>query len=198
VIASGMGQEIGRVKEAIRLAQSGKVVALISGGDAGLYGMAGPVFEVLKNDKILKEDYPLIEVVPGIAGLNAAASLLGAPLMHDFASISLSDLLTPWKLIEKRLHAAAQADFVIIIYNPKSKGRAWQIDYAKKIILKYRKSNTPAGIVENACREGEKIILSNLEEFTKNKIGMRSIIIIGNSQSYTLGNFMITPRGYKL
>jgi precorrin-3B C17-methyltransferase len=138
-----------------------------------------------------------VEVVPGIPALCAGASLLGAPLSHDFASISLSDLLTPWTLIEKRIEAAASADFVIVLYNPKSKRRSRQLETAQKIILKYRDKKTPAGIVVSAMRKDEMVTIIPLEDLHKAHVNMQTIIFIGNSTSFTCLDFMVTPRGYR-
>lgn len=212
VISSGMMQEIERCNKAIEIAFEGKVVALISGGDPGIYGMAGLVLELLKNSnkfgvasserrQILKTPNSklqtiYVEVIPGIAALNAAASRLGAPLMHDFASISLSDLLTPWDVIVKRLEASAVSDFVIVLYNPKSKRRTEQIKIAHEIISKYRNPETPVGIVRDATKPDETIVVTTLGQMLKHKIDMQSIIIIGNSQTFIWKNWMVTPRGY--
>ncbi|MDP2278297.1 MAG: precorrin-3B C(17)-methyltransferase [Nitrospirota bacterium] len=193
IVSTGMTQEIDRCKKAVELAMSGRTVSVISGGDPGIYAMAGLVFEVLKS----KQSPVFVEVIPGISALNACAARLGAPLMHDFASISLSDRLTPWKLIEKRLDAAAKADFVIILYNPKSKGRAEHIDKAREIILKCRKSETPVGIVKGAMREDERIIITDLKNMLEHDIDMQTTVIIGNSQTFVWDNRMITPRGYE-
>jgi precorrin-3B C17-methyltransferase len=138
-----------------------------------------------------------VEVVPGIPALCAGASLLGAPLSHDFASISLSDLLTPWELIEKRIETAASADFVIVLYNPKSKRRNRQLETAQKIILKYRDKKTPSGIVVSAMRKDEMVTIIPLEDLHKADVNMQTIIFIGNSTSFTYLDFMVTPRGYK-
>jgi cobalt-precorrin 5A hydrolase/precorrin-3B C17-methyltransferase len=213
IISTGMTQEIERCKKAVELAGSGKTVAVISGGDPGIYAMAGLVFEILKNRNELcvmsdeikdKKTSPItdylsrihIEVIPGISALNACAARLGAPLMHDFASISLSDRLTPWKIIEKRLAAASAADFVIVLYNPKSKGRVEHINKAVAIIQRYRKFNTPVGIVKSAMREGEKVIITDLKNLLNHEIDMQTTIIIGNSQTFVWNNRMVTPRGY--
>ncbi|MCX5717874.1 MAG: precorrin-3B C(17)-methyltransferase [Nitrospirae bacterium] len=193
IVSTGMTQEIERCKKAVELAMSGRTVSVISGGDPGIYAMAGLVFETLKS----KQSYVFVEVIPGISALNACAARLGAPLMHDFASISLSDRLTPWELIEKRLDAAAKADFVIILYNPKSKGRAEHIDRAREIILKCRKPETPAGIVKGAMRGDERVIITDLKNMLEHDIDMQTTVIIGNSQTFVWNNRMITPRGYE-
>jgi adenosylcobyric acid synthase len=198
VVSSGMTKEVERCREALRLAASGKRVALVSGGDAGVYGMAGLLLELAGDADSPLADVEII-VVPGVSALQAAAAVLGAPLMHDFAVISLSDLLTPWELIEKRLRAAAAADFVAAIYNPRSKGRPTQLDKARRIFLASRSSGTPVGIVRNACRAGEEKIITTLEEMDTASVDMYSIVMIGNSSTFVDGEGrMVTPRGYQL
>ncbi|MDZ7641935.1 MAG: precorrin-3B C(17)-methyltransferase [Desulfurivibrio sp.] len=192
IIASEMMKEVARGRQALELAEQGRVVALISGGDPGIYAMAGLVFELARE----RGSPAIIEVVPGIAALNACAARLGAPLMHDFAAVSLSDLLTPWELIEKRLQAAAVADFVTVIYNPQSKRRTWQLARAREIFLEERAPETPVGIVTAASRPDEKITLTTLADLEGQEVGMQSTVIIGNSQSYCWNNLLITPRGY--
>lgn len=193
VVSSQMMKEVDRCGKALDLAAAGKKVALVSGGDPGIYAMAGLVFEMARERGELGFE---IEVIAGIAALNSCASRLGAPLMHDFAAISLSDLLTPWPLIEKRLAAAAGADFVIVLYNPKSKRRSEQIVKAREIIMAYRSGETPVGIVTAATRENEKVVLTTLDKFLDAEIGMQSCVIIGNSMTFTWRDFMVTPRGY--
>jgi adenosylcobyric acid synthase len=193
VFSSGMTRETERCREAIRIAAEGKTVALVSSGDAGVYGMAGLALELVNatNDNID------IVIIPGVSAVQAAAAVLGAPLMHDFAVISLSDLMTPWELIEKRICAAAAADFVIALYNPRSKGRAGHMERARKILLSSRPPETPVGIVRNACRSGEEKIVSTLAEMPLEKIDMFSLVIIGNSATYVdAQGRMVTPRGY--
>ncbi|MBI5633451.1 MAG: precorrin-3B C(17)-methyltransferase [Nitrospirae bacterium] len=198
VVATGMTQEIDRCRKAIELSSDGRTVAVISGGDPGIYAMAGLVLELLKNQHSESGTRsPEIEVIPGISALNACASRLGAPLMHDFASISLSDRLTQWETIEKRLYAAAMADFVIALYNPKSKGRTEHISRARQIILQYRSPDTPVGIVRAAMRENESVIITDLEHMLEHDIDMQTTVIIGNSKTLTWNNLMITPRGYE-
>jgi precorrin-3B C17-methyltransferase len=211
IVSTGMTQEVDRCGKAVELALSGKTVSIISGGDPGIYAMAGLVFELLsakamKRASAQEKIYELprfpastlsVEVIPGISALNACAARLGAPLMHDFASISLSDRLTPWKLIEKRLESAAMADFVIVLYNPKSKGRPEHIKKAQEIIMKYRNPDTPAGIVKGAMRENEEIVITNLKNMLEHNIDMQTTVIIGNSQTFVWDNLMITPRGYE-
>lgn len=191
IYSFGMTEEIARCSLALRLAGEGKVVTLVSSGDPGIYGMAGLVLEL--NREFNVED---IEILPGVTAISACAARVGAPLMHDFAVISLSDLLTPWEVIEKRLECAARGDFVIALYNPKSKKRTEQIKRAEAIIKKYRSPSTPVAIVTSACREGETVVLTELDGFTAHPISMLSVVIIGNSQTRREGNFLITPRGY--
>ena len=207
VVSTGMTQEIERCKKAVEIALSGKTVSVISGGDPGIYAMAGLVFEILKDRNALSvvrneikgsnASRIAVEVIPGISALNAAASRLGAPLMHDFAVISLSDRLTPWELIEKRLAAAAMSDFVTVLYNPKSMGRPEHINKSRDIFLRYRTAETPVGIVKGAMRENEKIIIANLRDMLNYDIDMQTTVIIGNSQTFIWNNYMITPRGYE-
>jgi precorrin-3B C17-methyltransferase len=192
VISSEMMKEVDRTSQALDLASAGSVVSLVSGGDPGIYAMAGLAFEIARE----KELDLAIEVVPGIAALNGCASRLGAPLMHDFAAISLSDLLTPWPLIEKRLHNAAEADFVIVLYNPKSKKRTEHIVTARDIIMQFRSPETPVGIVTAATRDNETVILTTLDKILEADIGMQSTVIIGNTSTFSWNGYMITPRGY--
>jgi precorrin-3B C17-methyltransferase len=194
LIASGMRAEIERATAALEKAVSGKVVSVISSGDPGVYGMAGLVLEVAK-----KGNHNIsIEIVPGISSANAAAALLGSPLMHDHVVISLSDLLTPWDLIEKRLNLAAEGDFVIALYNPKSSERKWQIEKTVEILLKHKSPDTPVGIVKNAMREGQSVVVSRLDEMLTHPIDMTTIVIIGNSTTFVYDDYMITRRGYKV
>ncbi|MHB1015606.1 MAG: precorrin-3B C(17)-methyltransferase [Desulfurivibrionaceae bacterium] len=192
VIASQMMKEVDRCRKALALASEGRTVALVSGGDPGIYAMAGLVFELARE----QGDFVEIEVIAGIAALNACAARLGAPLMHDFAAISLSDLLTPWEKIEQRLEAAAVADFVVVLYNPKSKKRAEHIVRAREILLAHRSPETPVGIVTAATRENERIVLTTLEKMLESEIGMQTTVIIGNSMTFAWQGFMVTPRGY--
>jgi len=199
VISTGMMQEVQRCREAIRQARAGESVALVSGGDSGIYGMAGLVLEQVEMDARQNPDLPRLDVriIPGISAVQAAAALLGAPLMHDFALISLSDLLTPWDLIKTRLEAAARADFVIAIYNPRSKSRRTQIVEAQNIILAHRPADTPAGIVRNACRDGQTVAVTTLGQLLDHEIDMTSIVLIGNASSFIdAEGRIVTPRGY--
>ncbi len=193
VISSEMMKEVERCRIALTAAEAGKIVALVSGGDPGIYAMAGLVYELAKETACTCK----IEIIPGLAAINSCAARLGAPLMHDFAAISLSDLLTPWEVIEKRLFAAATADFVTAIYNPRSKRRTDQIVRAREIFLAHRAPATPVGIVTAATRDNETIVVTTLEKMLGSDIGMQSTVIIGNSQTYTWNDLMITPRGYR-
>lgn len=194
VYSSGMGQEEERCRKAIDLARTGKKVALLSSGDTGVYGMAGLVLEIMAKEGL---DINL-EIIPGVPSANTAAARLGAPLMLDYATISLSDLLVPWELIEKRLVAAASSDMVIVLYNPKSKDRQWQLSKAQEIILRYRSAVTPVGIVADAGRDDERVVITTLGRLGEEDISMRSIVIIGNSTTFRYQDWLITPRGYRL
>jgi precorrin-3B C17-methyltransferase len=203
VVASGMKSEVKRCQDALGRALAGQQVALVSSGDAGIYGMAGLVLEICAAQALKvappESDAAVdlhLEVIPGVPALAAAASLLGAPLMHDFAAISLSDLLTPWEVIARRLTAAAQADFVIVLYNPQSKRRHWQLKAAGDELLRFKSPETPVGLVTRARREGQTVALTTLKEMAEHPVDMQTIVIIGNSRTYTYGPYMITPRGY--
>ncbi|AGK96210.1 precorrin-3B C(17)-methyltransferase [Clostridium pasteurianum] len=189
IFSTGMMKEEERCRAALRLSKD-KVVSIISTGDAGIYGMAGLVLEMRKDEQV--------EVVPGVTASSAAASVLGAPIMHDSCNISLSDLMTPYELIKKRVEMAAQGDFVITLYNPKSKGRPYYLKESIEIIKRYRKGHTPVAIVKNALREGQKQQLFTLDSFDDSDADMLSVVIIGNSQSFVRNGIFITPRGYKL
>lgn len=196
VVGNGMRQEVDRCQKAVDLAVEGHKVAVISSGDPGVYGMAGLVLELIQ--KVPAEKRPTCEIIPGLTAANTAAAALGAPLMHDYAVISLSDLMTPWDLIKKRARLAAEGDFVIAIYNPKSRGRATYLDQIRDIVLEYRKPETPVGIVRKAGRPGMTVTVSNLENLPKEDVDMQSTVIIGNSNTYVADGIMITPRGYKV
>lgn len=191
-VDTGMRQETARAREAFRFADEGKEVAVISSGDAGIYGMAPLIYEMAEELKSTIE----IEVLPGISAFQTAASILGAPIGHDFCIISLSDLMTPWAKIERRIIAAAEADFITAIYNPKSVKRYWQIERLRELFLKERDANTPVGIVRQAGREDQEVTYTTLAEFDAEQIDMFTMVIIGNSQTFTTRNRMITPRGY--
>ena len=191
-LSTPMRREVDRCRMAFEEAGKGQDVAMVCSGDAGIYGMAGLIFEIGK-------EYPEVEVeiVPGITAASGGAAVLGAPLMHDFAVISLSDLLTPWEKIEKRIRAAAEADFVICIYNPSSKKRA---DYLKKacgMILEYRKPETVCGMVRNIERDGESYEILSLERLQDAQTDMFTTVFIGNSDTMVINGRMVTPRGYR-
>jgi precorrin-3B C17-methyltransferase len=196
IIRTGMTEEIGRARAAVERARDGAKVAIISSGDAGVYGMAGLVFQVLQEMGWKRGDSPELRIVPGMTALNSCASLVGAPLGHDFCAISLSDLLTPWPVIAKRLDAAASADFVISLYNPASGRRTRQIVEAHDIIAKYRPGTTPVALVKSAYRKLEQKILTDLDHFLEFEIGMLTTVLIGSSNTFVFEGYMITPRGY--
>jgi precorrin-3B C17-methyltransferase len=214
IISTGMMKEVDRVDMAIQEALSGRSCALISGGDPGIYAMAGLVFEICKEKNIpvfrpallhredgsvKKEKTPPgfeLEIVPGIPALAAGAALAGAPLTHDFAAISLSDLLTKWETIEKRLTCAAMADFVMVIYNPKSRKRTWQIERAQELILAHRNRATPVAVVTGAMRTNQQIVFTRLDQLHLADIGMQTILFVGSSASVRYMDFIFTPRGY--
>ncbi len=188
-------QERQRAQRAISLAQWGLTVAVVSSGDIGIYGMAGLVLEELQIQG-WDGKMPKVEVFPGITAMQAAAARLGAPLMHDFCAISLSDLLTPWQVIEQRLHAAAQADFVTALYNPRSQTRIQQLTRAIHIFLQYRAPQTPVAVVRSAYRQDEQITLTTLDKLSDVPVDMLTTVLIGNQSTRTQGDWMITPRGY--
>lgn len=194
-----MTQEVERARQCIDLAKSGKIVSLVSSGDPGIYGMAGLIYETLAESDWEPKEGLQVEIVPGVSALNSCASIIGSPLMTDFAVISMSDLLVPWEIIVKRAEAAARGDFVIVIYNPASKKRIHQLQDTRQILLKYRKPSTPVAIIKGAFRESQDIVLTNLESLPEHsdKLGMISTVIIGNSSTYTYKDLMINPRGYK-
>jgi precorrin-3B C17-methyltransferase len=193
-----MTQEVERAHQCIELAKEGKIVSLVSSGDPGIYGMAGLIYEILAEEGWDRKTGLYVEIVPGVSSLNSCAALVGSPLMTDFAVVSMSDLLVPWEIIIKRVEAAAQGDFVIVIYNPASKKRIHQLQDARKILLKYRTPNTPVAIVKGAYRESQEVVLTDLEnmENHQDKLGMITTVIIGNSSTYRYKDMMINPRGY--
>ena len=194
VISTGMMGEVERCSKAIDTALEGLDTVVVSGGDAGVYGMAGLVLELLEARGLL--DAVEFEVVPGIPALTGAAALLGAPLTHDFACVSLSDLLTPWEVIEKRLEAAASADFVLALYNPRSRRRSGLLAQALEIVSAHRAPDTPVGVVRQAWREGQAVSTATLATADPEAVDMLTILIIGNSQTRFAGNRVLTPRGY--
>ena len=191
-VDSGMRKEWDRAQMAFGYAEQGKTVCVISSGDAGIYGMAPLVWE-MKRERGSEIE---IEVLPGISAFQKAASLLGAPVGHDFCVISLSDLMTPWEKIEKRIEAAAAADFITAVYNPKSEGRYWQLYRLKEIFLQQRAGNTPVGYVRQAGRPEQEVTVTTLADFDPEQIDMFTVVLLGNSQSYNWEGKMITPRGY--
>lgn len=197
IVRTGMTEEVSRAQEAVRQAEAGKKVAVISSGDSGVYGMAGLVYEVLIEKGWNEADGVEVEVIPGISAINSCASLLGAPVMHDACTISLSDHLTPWEQIARRIEAAGQGDFIIALYNPRSGRRTRQIVEAQRILLKYRSPNTPVGIVKSAYRERQQIVITTLEQMLEHEIGMLTTVVIGNSTTFLYDGKMITPRGYQ-
>lgn len=200
-----LGEEIGRARLALDLAASGKPTALISSGDIGIYAMATLVFELLDQQLQGKEQHPEwldveIEVIPGISAMQAGASRVGALLGHDFCTISLSDLLTPWQTIEKRIHSAGSGDFVVSFYNPVSKKRDWQLNQARDILLQYRPQTTPVLLGRQLTREDESIRIITLQELDAKDVDMFTLVSVGNSESRRIINgnthWVYTPRGY--
>ena len=205
IISTGMTREIERAEAVLDAALAGKRCAIVSSGDAGIYAMAGLVLELcrLKGIAIHKPGTPaesrgglLIEVVPGIPALAAGAALLGAPLTHDFAAVSLSDLLTPWDTIARRIEAAAAADFVIVIYNPRSRRRKDNLDRACDIILRHRPPQTPVGVVTGAMRANQRVGIATLADLPDMHVDMQTTLFVGNGDTTVYRDFMITPRGY--
>ncbi|KMT21837.1 precorrin-3B C(17)-methyltransferase [Clostridium cylindrosporum] len=192
LLTTPMKREVDRCHMALEEAVKGKTVSMVCSGDAGVYGMAGLIYEVSQ-----QYDPVEIEVISGITAACSGAAILGAPLIHDFAVISLSDLLTPLELIKKRLEAAAMADFVICLYNPSSKKRFDYLMKACDIIVRYRSANTPCGIVRNIGREGEEYKVMTLKELRNTEVDMFTTVFIGNSKTKVISGKMVTPRGYK-
>ena len=191
-IDTGMKHERERAEQAFQLAEQGKTVVVISSGDAGIYGMTPLIYEMQRE----RNSDVVVESLPGISAFQKAASLLGAPVGHDFCVISLSDLMTPWEMIELRIKAAAVGDFVTAVYNPKSNGRYWQLYRLQEIFLQERAANTPVGYVRQAGRAEQEVTLTTLGEFDPEAVDMFTVVLIGNSQSYLWNDKMITPRGY--
>lgn len=191
--STAMKQEIGRCRYVLEEALKGREIALICSGDAGVYGLASLVFE-------LKKEYPpiTVKVIPGVTAALSGAALLGAPLNHDFAVISLSDLLTPWEIIEKRLRCAAMGDFGISLYNPSSKKRTDYLERACDILMEYKSPDTLCGTVCNIGREGEETEIMTLMELKEKRVDMFTTVFIGNSMTRQIEGYMVTPRGYKL
>jgi cobalt-precorrin 5A hydrolase/precorrin-3B C17-methyltransferase len=190
VAASGIGGEVERARLAAGQAAAGAAVALVSGGDAGVYGMASPALAEAGGD---------VEVigVPGVTAALAAAALLGAPLGHDHCAISLSDLLTPWEVIRRRVRAAAEGDFVVCFYNPRSAGRDWQLAEARLLLLEHRKPDTPVGVVTDAHRPGQRVVLTTLGDLDVAEVGMTTTVVVGSTLTRVVAGRMVTPRGYR-
>ncbi|MDP8938504.1 MAG: precorrin-3B C(17)-methyltransferase, partial [Actinomycetota bacterium] len=193
VVRSPIGDEVVRAKQALAEAAAGRTVALVCSGDAGVYAMASIALE-LGGDEAPGLD---VEVVPGVPAAVAAAALLGAPLGHDHAVVSLSDLLTPWSVIEGRLRAAAAADVAVALYNPRSAGRTWQLDAARTICLEHRRASTPVGVVTDAARPGQTVTLTTLGALDPILVGMTTCVIVGSSSTRVVDGRMVTPRGYR-
>ncbi len=196
VIRTGMTEEIGRARAAVERARGGAKVAIISSGDAGVYGMCGLVFQVLQEIGWRRGDSPDLRIVPGMTALNSCASLVGAPLGHDFCAVSLSDLLTPWPVIARRIEAAAGSDFVIGLYNPASGRRTRQIVEAHAIIARHRPGTTPVALVKSAYRKMETKVVTDLDHFLDYEIGMLTTVLVGSSNTFVFEGYMVTPRGY--
>jgi cobalt-precorrin 5A hydrolase/precorrin-3B C17-methyltransferase len=188
---SGLGAEEARARTAVEFARAGRAVALIGSGDAGIYAMASPALEMGTDD-----DFEAVGV-PGVTAMLAAAAQLGAPLGHDHCAISLSDLHTPWAAIEHRISAAAEGDFVVAFYNPRSRGRDWQLPAALKVLAEHRPDDTPVGIVTDASRAGQRVLLTRLDAVPVDQVGMTSLVVVGSSQSRIIGGRFVTPRGYR-
>lgn len=194
IVKTGMRREIDRCQEAVDIALTGKNVAVVSSGDAGIYGMAGLVLELAEKSNPELE----VKVVPGITASIGAAAVLGAPIMHDFCHISLSDLMTPWEVIEKRLLHAAMADFVVCFYNPRSKGRANHLANAFQKMMEFKSADTVVGIVKDVGRKEERKIITTMREIDYELVDMTTMVIVGNKETYVKNGKMITPRGYTL
>ena len=190
IVRSPIGDETVRAKQAVSEAAGGRRVALVCSGDAGIYAMASLTLEVAGDAGVD------VEIVPGVSAALASAALLGAPLGHDHVVISLSDLLTPWSAIEARLRAAAEADLVVALYNPRSRGRTWQFDAARDILLAHRAPSTPVGVVTDASREAQTVTLTTLAAVDPATVGMTTCVIVGSSTTRVIGGRMVTPRGY--
>lgn len=192
LIASGMTQEVERCRQALRRAAAGQVVALVSSGDPGIYGMAGLALELAETEKV----HVPVQILPGVTAASAAAAALGAPLMLDFAVISLSDLLISWEVIRRRLEAVAGADLVVVLYNPRSRKRIRQLEEATAIFQAVRPGQTPVGVVTSASQDEESVILTDLDHLLEQEVGMSSVVIIGNSTTRRIDSCLVTTRGY--
>ena len=203
IVSTGMTREVDRVDAGISAALAGRATAVVSGGDAGIYAMAGLILEICRTRGLPlaaagsdKTDALEIEVIPGIPALAAGAALLGAPLTHDFAVISLSDLLTPWGTIARRLSAAARADFVIVLYNPRSKRRPDNLRRACGIVGEHRPPHTPVGVVRAATRPQQSVRVTTLGDLPRAEVDMQTIVFVGSTATVVYDGFMVTPRGY--
>jgi precorrin-3B C17-methyltransferase len=196
VVAGRMTAEIARAREALERAKRGARVALVSSGDAGIYGMAALAFELLREVGWRRGDSPQVTVAPGVTAMSAAAAMAGAPLGHDFCAVSLSDLLTPWPVIARRLEAAAAADFVVALYNPASSRRRRAVAQAREIMLAHRPGVTPVAVVSDAYRVGARCALTDLDRLLDHEVGMTSVLLVGATSSYAFEGFLVTPRGY--
>lgn len=196
VVAGHMTRETERARAAIARARDGARVALVSSGDPGVYGMASLVLELLREAGWRRGDAPALEIVPGVTALGSCAALVGAPLGHDFCGISLSDLLTPWEVIARRLEAAAGADFVIGLYNPASTRRRRPLAEAHAILSRHRRSATPVAVVTDAYRPGQRVAVTTLERLLEEEIGMTTTVIVGSSRTFAFEGLVVTPRGY--
>ena len=197
-VAMDLGQELERASVAVDLAYGGRRVAVVSSGDAGIYGMSGPVFRVL-TDRGWDGETPPVVTVPGVSAMQAAAAILGSPLMQDFCAVSLSDLLTPWEQVRRRIEAAAIGDFVIALYNPRSRRRQRQLLEARDILLQHRDPATPVGIVGDASRPAQRVTITDLNGLAEHagSVDMVTVVLVGNSATYVHGGRIITPRGYE-
>jgi cobalt-precorrin 5A hydrolase/precorrin-3B C17-methyltransferase len=191
-----IGAEVERATEAVRRARAGERIAVVSGGDAGVYGMAGLVLDVLYDNGWDGEGNPTVEIVPGITAALAAAARLGAPLGVDFAAVSLSDLLVPWATIQRRLVAAAEGDLALAIYNPRSAGRRESLDRALHILRAHRVASTPAALVHDACRPEERVELSTLGDLQADTVTMTTLVVVGCSTTRRRGRHLVTSRPY--
>ena len=194
VLRSPIGDEVVRAKEALAEAAAGRRVALVCSGDAGVYAMASVALELAGEPSARHVD---VEVVPGVTAALAAAAVVGAPLGHDHAAISLSDLLTPWEVVERRLRAAADADLVVSLYNPRSRGRDWQLERARTVLLEHRRPTTPVAVVTDATRASQEVVVTTLADLDPAGVGMRSCVLVGASTTKMVGGRMVTPRGYR-
>ncbi len=195
IISTGMTGEVERCHLALKRTMSGNRTVVVCSGDPGIYGMAGLILELMSEQGLMEKFS--VQIIPGIPALSGSAAVLGAPLMHDFASISLSDLLTPWEVIEKRVEAAVKAGFVLVLYNPKSKKRTWQLPEVIKRLGNYLRPDTPVGIVRDVARQDQSHVLTTLSGFDADLVDMHCTVIVGNSQTKILNGWMVTPRGYK-